>query len=313
MAEAMIIGRLAHVHLVVDDVPASVGFYQDLLGLAPVKESPSVTYLATGKGGMFDLALQQGEPALDHFAFAVSGDEDLRSARAALTAAGVESAELEPGQDPGVAAGIRFTLPSGHAMELIVPAAPTVFTPTPMVDGRHFAGVGPVALEHITMTCGDVEDVASFLIEVLGFQLTESVQPPGEPWFNAFLRTRDQHHDAAFFASDDGDLPGLNHVCFAVPSVVDLVKAADLASARGHLLDASIGRHLAGNNVFIYLKDPAGHRVEVNTDMARIADGAPPRVVEAMRFDAWRESIAPGVLPSTPARDRRARAHLAGG
>ena len=310
--EIMIVGRLTHVHLIVDDISLAASFYGELFGLVPVAETATVRYLAGGKGAAFDLALERGDPALDHFAFSLAHSEDLAIAHRALTQAGVRVSELPRSDEPGVAAGVRFALPSGHVMELVQLDDPAVFTPTPLVDRRHLVGVGPVSLEHITMTCGDVEETAAFLTRELEFRLTESVQPAGEPWFNAFLRCGDQHHDAAFFANDDGDAPGLNHLCFAVPSVSDLVRVADIASARGHMLDASMGRHLAGNNVFIYLKDPAGHRVEVNTDMARIEAGASPRILSEMRFDAWREGIAPGVLPSTPARDGRREASAAG-
>jgi catechol 2,3-dioxygenase len=190
-------------------------------------------------------------------------------------------------------------------MELVLMVGASPYTPTPFVGSEHFVGGGPVQLEHITMTCSDVQETAGFLTEQLAFRLTESVQPPGEAWFNAFLRCRDQHHDAAFFSEGPDAGPGLNHICFAVPAVADLVRVADVASGLGYPLDASIGRHLAGNNVFIYLKDPAGHRVEVNTDMARIDVSAAPRIVPEMRFDAWRDGIAPAVLPPTPARDGR--------
>ena len=197
-------------------------------------------------------------------------------------------------------------LPSGHIAELVVRDAPEVFRATPLIDHRHFAGAGPAPIEHLTLTCGDVERTTLFLTEALGFRLTESVQPAGQPWFNAFLRCRDRHHDLAFFASDDGDVPGLNHLCFAVPSVVHLVRVADLLAGHGTVLDASLGRHINGNNIFIYFKDPDGNRIEVNTDMARIDPAAPPRILEAMRFDAWRESIPPQVLTSSACVDGRA-------
>ena len=216
------------------------------------------------------------------------------------------SCPVDPANDLGIVEGIRFVLPSGHVAELVVRDAPEVFRATPLIDHRHFAGAGPAPIEHLTMTCGDVERTALFLTESLGFRLTESVQPAGQPWFNAFLRCRDRHHDLAFFASDDGDVPGLNHLCFAVPSVVDLVRVADLLAAHGIALDASLGRHINGNNIFIYFKDPDGNRIEVNTDMAQIDPAAPPRILEAMRFDAWRESIPPQVLTSSACRDGRA-------
>src|SRR5262249_35700600 len=136
-------------------------------------------------------------------------------------------------------------------------------------------------------------------------RLTESVRPEPGFWFNAFLRTRDRHHDLAFFANRDGDAPGLNHVCFAVPSVDRIVQVWDLLVERGVFLDSSLRRHLAGNNVCVYSKDPTGNRIEVNTQMAEIDAAADPRILPEMRFDAWRPSIPPALLPTSPCRDGR--------
>jgi catechol 2,3-dioxygenase len=298
--------RLAHVALGTDDPDRLATFYGDLFGLVECARRGDVVFLSSGKTPGYELALGPWPTGLEHFALAVAGRDALTRLAERLRATGVEVAHVEPDTEHGVAEGVRFVLPSGHVVELVLASEPEAFRATPLIDRRHFAGGGPVPIEHVTLTCDDVERTASFMIEQLGLRLTESVQPPGEPWFNAFLRCRDRHHDVAFFASEDGDVPGLNHFCFAVPSVEHLVRVADLVSGHGICLDASPGRHVNGNNVFIYFKDPDGNRVEVNTDMAEIDPAAPPRVLDAMRFDAWRESIPPQVLTSSPCRDGRA-------
>jgi catechol 2,3-dioxygenase len=160
-------------------------------------------------------------------------------------------------------------------------------------------------LEHVTMTCGDVRRTAEFLIEHLDIRLSETVQPPGGKWFNAFMRCQNRHHDLAFFESPDGDVPGLNHFCFAVPSVAEIVRVADLLAQSGTYLDSSLGRHISGNNVFIYFKDPSGNRVEVNTDMAEIDPSADARIMSESLFDAWRPGIPPALLTSSACRDGR--------
>ena len=304
----MLNARLDHVALGTNDPERMSAFYGELLGLAEVGRSHDQIYLAGGTTSGYELALGPGPAGLDHFGLAVADRETLVEASERLEAKGVDVASVEPAYDLGILEGIRFVLPSGHIAELVVRDAPEVFRATPLIDRRHFAGAGPAPFEHLTMTCRDVEGTARFLTESLGFRLTESVQPTGQPWFNAFLRCRDRHHDLAFFASDegDGDVPGLNHLCFAVPSVVHLVGVADLLAAHHIVLDASLGRHINGNNIFIYFKDPDGNRIEVNTDMAQIDPAAPPRILEAMRFDAWRESIPPQVLTSSACRDGRA-------
>jgi catechol 2,3-dioxygenase len=304
----MVISRLAYVALGAGDADRMLDFYGALFGVVEVERRDGVVYLAGGKTGAFDLALGPWPSGMDRFAFAVGGPSDLAEARGRLLHAGVQTTDLPAGSVPGVEDGVRFVLPSGHVMELVVESAPEVFRLTSRIDTRHHAGIGPVPLEHVTMNCGDVQATASFLIDTLDLRLSESVRPAGAPWFNAFLRCRDRHHDIAFFADPDGDVPSLNHFCYAVPSVQDLVRVADVAASLGVALDSSPGRHVNGNNIFIYLKDPDGNRVEVNTDMAEIDPAAPPRITEEMRFDAWRAGIPPDMLTASPCRDGRTAA-----
>lgn len=302
----MHVARLAHVAIGAQGTPGLQRFYEELFGLVEVERRDGFAFLSTGRGFGCDVVLGPWPAGLDHFAFAVADEHSLEEARARLAEAGVDVQPLDTAQEHGLADGIRFALPSGHAMELVLPAATEVYEPRPLIDHRHHRGIGPVFLEHITMTCGDVEATAAFLTETLGFRLSETVQPqPGE-WFNAFLRCRDRHHDLALFDSPDGDVPGLNHFCFAVPSVDHIVRVADLLVGHGTPLDSSIGRHISGNNVFVYFKDPSGNRLEVNTDMAEIDPSAAPRVMTESRYDAWRPSIPPALFASSRCRDARA-------
>ncbi|MBS1888207.1 MAG: VOC family protein [Actinobacteria bacterium] len=299
------ITRLSHVALGVSDSARMLDFYGGLFGVVEVERRGETLYLSGGTKGGFDLSLEAGEPGVDHFAFAVRDAAALVEAGKRLAAAGVDASNLAAGSEPGIEAGIAFALPSGHAVELVLESDRQAFRPTASIPAPHHQGAGPVPLEHITLNCGDVQVTAEFLIGVLGLRLSESIRPDGSNWFNAFLRAGHRHHDVAFFASDDGDVPGLNHFCFAVPAVEDLVRVADLAAGMGIVLDCSIGRHVNGNNVFIYLKDPEGNRVEVNTDMAEIDPAAPPRIGSKMEFDVWRESIPPAMLTASRCRDAR--------
>src|SRR5204862_298706 len=89
-----------------------------------------------------DSVTPSSPPRLDHFAFEVADAESLAEAERRLAVAGVDAAAVDPGDDHAVAAGIRCTLPSGHVMELVLPAGTQVFTPAPLVPGAHHRGIG---------------------------------------------------------------------------------------------------------------------------------------------------------------------------
>jgi hypothetical protein len=227
---------------------------------------------------------------MDHFAFELSSEEALRELRTGLAGAGVAVDELNLEQEYAIAAGCALVLPSGHRMELVVPERPRVFRGTPTVEHRHAKGIGPVALEHLTIDCADVESTGRFLTERLGF------------------------HDLGLFSNWAFDGPGFNHVGFTVAAAGDLVRAADAAYRLGHALQYSIGRHLVGDNVFVYLLDPAGNRVEIGTPLTGVEVAAPTRWFDASAdsewrgFDAWNAGPIPeDVRRAGPCVDARIR------
>jgi catechol 2,3-dioxygenase len=298
----MLVSRLAHVSLDVVDVDAEVAFYGELLGLDVVAESGGAVYLACGATNTYELCLRQGEPRLDHFALAVLGEAALSELRERLDRAGAPYTDLDVDDDPGLAAGLETSLPSGHILELVAESQPRGFEARSAYAPTHHRGVGPVALEHITLLCGDIGACAGFAIDALDLRISDSVQPPGGSWANTHLRAGVLHHDLGLLR---GDQAAMHHLAFAVASVADLVAAADLLAARGAALDCSIGRHVAGNNVFLYFKGPSGHRLELNTDMARVDAAAPAHIVDAgIAFDAWRPGRPPALAGGTPIRER---------
>lgn len=315
----MVIGRLAHVAIGAENLTENLALYRDLLGVVEVARSDETVYLSGGRRAGFDLALGAWGRGLHHFAFEVAREEDLAAAAARLEQRGVRVQTLDSSPEPGVAAGIRFVLPSGHVMELVVLESPTPFEATPQVDARHRRGIGPVVLEHLTLNVDDVRETAEFLVETLDFKLTElSRSGPASPWFVAFVRTRDLHHDLGLFHNHVASGPGLDHFGFGVRSVDDLVRAADILRGLGQFLECSPGRHIAGDNVFVYLQDRSDNRVELGTPLATIDVAAPPRIFEAAAddkgwqgvFDAWREGIPPAVRRPNPCFDgRRAAAY----
>jgi len=310
----VLVDRIAHVAVGVGPhLDASLRFYGELLGVVQVGQSDTTVYLAGGRKPSYDIAIGPWDPGLHHIAFEVGSEADLERAEARLRAAGAYVEEIDPADEHGVESGIRFILPSGHLMELVVVSGSRVFPGTPMLDRRHFVGVGPTALEHVSLNLDDVADTASFLGETLDFRVTEYSRGAGQDWYLAFTRARELHHDLGLFRNGPGDSgPKLNHYGFVVQSVGDLVRAADIARGLGVFLQCSPGRHLIGDNIFVYIADPAGNRVEIATPLARVEAAAPTRVFDATddsewigNFDAWRESMPPAARTALPCFDAR--------
>jgi catechol 2,3-dioxygenase len=300
----VIVSRLAHVAFDVPDLEAAIRFYEAVLGLAAIARTDECVYLSGGRTATYEVCLRAGAARLDHLAFSVDS----------LATAGkqLEYEALDVPDEPGVRRAVATCLPGGQVIELIEESAPVGYRTSPRAPALNHCGVGPVTIEHITLLSDDIQADAEFAVDRLGFRITDSVRPPGEPWGNTHMRLGTQHHDLALLRGTGHDRPELHHVCFAVPSVSELVRLADSLATRGMALDASIGRHEAGNNIFLYFKDPFGQRLEVNTDMARVDPAAPPNVIDApVPFDAWRAGRPPALSAGSATRDGRRTSRLA--
>jgi catechol 2,3-dioxygenase len=290
----MSLQRLAHVELRVADLDAAVEFYGRMLGLVEVDRSGDTVYLSGRTSAGWDLALSTGGQGLDHFAFVAETEADVEAARESLTAAGVVVKPLPDDDNSGARDGIRFTIRSGHEMELVV-----LDNPLPYLGGTRMlpaglGGIGPLPLDHITLMTSDLDETVEFLTTVLSFRCTEILQGGNGVNFGAFLRTRDQHHDLAYFRCPPELNPQINHVAFRVRSIEDLGRACDIAADVGWELDCSPGRHVCGNNLFLYIRDPSGNRTELSGDLAQIEAASPTRVLgpDVHRFDMWGQPVS---------------------
>jgi catechol 2,3-dioxygenase len=285
--------RLAHVHLRIEELEPAVEFYARLLGMVEVERANDTAYLTGRMSAGWDLALGLGGRGLDHFAFVVETEADLEAARASLERAGVAVQPLPDDDRSGAKTGIRFELPSGHLMELVVLGDRAVYLGGTRMVPPGPGGIGPVPLDHITLMTSEIDEVVDFLTGVLSFRCTELLETADGMRFGAFLRTRDQHHDLAFFRCSPEENPLINHVAFRVRSIEDLGRACDIAADMGWEADCSPGRHVAGNNIFLYIRDPSGNRIELSGELAQIEIGAPTRVLgpDDHRFDMWGQPL----------------------
>ena len=105
----MIVSRLAHIAFAVSDVEVATEFYRNVFGLEVVGDDGCHRFLAGGRSRTFELALTEGKPAMEHFAFSVCGRSALAEAQARLQVAGVELSDINAG--PGVDRRVSFRAP----------------------------------------------------------------------------------------------------------------------------------------------------------------------------------------------------------
>jgi catechol 2,3-dioxygenase len=259
MPERPNVVRAGHAVLYVTDLHASRTFYEDLLGLQRVHATADAVYLRGWEEREWSLALRRGPtPGVRHLAFKVWEEADLDRVVALARRLELPWREEEEFERPRM---VRVQDPSGFPAAFYRRAGRY---PSRLQAYHEHRGPGLQRLDHFNLFCPDVPRALAFYTEELGFRLTEYTVDDEERVWAAWLQRKGNVHDVALTT---GAGPRLHHVAYWVPDPLAVLRAADLLAAAGHLeaLERGPGRHGISNAMFLYLRDPDGHRVELYT------------------------------------------------
>jgi catechol 2,3-dioxygenase len=156
-----------------------------------------------------------------------------------------------------------------------------------------YRGGGGLRLDHFQLHVPDVHALTTFYTS-LGFRVSEYVTPDDERLIAVFLQRKGNPHDIVLF---EGPGPRFHHVAFTTSDVHRLALACDVAGELGYgaEVERGPGRHGPGHALYVYMRDPDGHRVELFTTHYQTLDIDD----EPVRWDA-RESQF-GMLWGLPA------------
>jgi catechol 2,3-dioxygenase len=275
--------QFEHVELGVPNVDEAVAFYRDVVGMADLGTVDGTTYLGFGLDDNYDLALTQGE-GIRHFAFRVETPAEIDAYAKRLDEHGIAH-ERRDGTERGQQHGIRFELPSGHPMEFVTVADHPYPLPSRPVHART-SGFRPIDNDHIGLMTQDVKGLCEFFRDVLGFRISDYVEPEegSDFWVLGFVRNGAYHHDISIAVGDKT----LHHYAVTATSFEHMKDACDMLAAAGQVIELGPGRHPAGSNLFLYVVLPDGHRLEFSAEMAFLHDGTPTRRLDGEgSLDAW--------------------------
>jgi len=260
--------RASHVVLTVSDLAASRAFYTEVAGLVVSAEADGVLYLrGVEEAAHHSLVLRQaaGIPSCERIGMRVVNEDHLARAHDVLAAAGCAVAWAEV---PFQGRTLHVTDPVGTPIELCarMEAMPRMIT-------RFSTHKGGAAgrLDHTQVLTPEVPMACAFYMS-LGFRLAEYISPAEEgPLLGAFLQRKGNPHDIVFF---NGAGPRLHHFAFTTPDGASLLRACDVAGELGHGrgVERGPGRHGPGHALFVYLRDPDGHRVELFNTHYQVMD-----------------------------------------
>lgn len=270
------ITRASHVRLQVTDLEKSRDFYRDVIGLVVTEEDDDAIYLrGLEESAHHSLVLARGAEARAlQIGLRVRGDEDIVAAEAFCKNAGLRYERVElPQQGPT----LRFVDPVGTHLELT--------SSMPTVERKHqrfaeFTAGAPQRIDHYQVVTYDVQTATEFWTG-LGMRLAEYTARDGsdELW-GSWMEVKGNTHDLVF---TNGRGPRLHHFAYTVPDGLSLLHAADVAGdlGFGDEIDRGPGRHGISNALFLYVRDPDQHRIELFTTHYQFID----LEEEPMRWD----------------------------
>ena len=264
--------RPGHVALRVLDLDKAVTHYTEVLGLTETaRDGQGRVFLkAWDEADHHSVVLRQADEAgMDYMGWRVDSAATLERLVGDVSRSGLVSQTrwVPAGEHPGTGKRFRFTIPTGHSMELyaekeIVGCATGYLNPEPWPDGLR--GMAPSRFDHCLLYGDDLDGTVKLFTEVLGFGLAEQVVAgPEKLQIAAFLSCSNKAHDVAFIRQPMKNK--FHHASFLLDSWHEVLKAADIISKRKVSLDLGPTRHGITRGQTIYFFDPSGNRNEVFT------------------------------------------------
>jgi len=274
------VAALRSVELATPDLANSVDFYTRVWGLEVVAEARDKVFLAATGDDFYVLELKAGQQAeLCKTSLRVHEQNTLPQLLEKTVAYGCHVLQ-GIGVAPSPAGGTHFVVrePQGAVLEFIHGDRRRAGGP---IENR------PLRLAHVNVNSRQIETLAQFYQDVLGFELTDRSK------LMAFLRCNADHHTMVVA---DAPTNGLNHVAFQMPDLESVMRGSGRLIDHGYPIAWGVGRHGPGNNVFAYFVDPTGVVIEYTAEVLQVDDsyrykGPDEWVWPPGRSDQW--GIAP--------------------
>lgn len=262
--------RPGHVALRVMDLDKAVNHYVEALGLIEVtRDDQGRAFLkAWDEADHHSVVLRQADEAgMDYMGWKVDSAATLERLAGEVKNSGLvtDTSWVAAGEHPHTGKRFRFTIPTGHVMELYAQKDATgcsngYLNPEPWPDG--LKGMAPSRFDHCLLYGDDLDGTVKLFTEVLGFGLAEQVVAgPDKLQIAAFLSCSNKAHDIAFIRQPMKNK--FHHASFQLDNWYEVLKAADIISKRKISLDLGPTRHGITRGETIYFFDPSGNRNEV--------------------------------------------------
>lgn len=198
-----------------------------------------------------------GRDELQYVGWEVAGPAALEEAAADLARAGIRPTRgsAEECARRCVEGLVAFHDPWGFRHELFYGQRSLMsFRPTRDISGFVTSELG---MGHIVLAVPDLQAATRFLVDVLGFRVSDFIDLP---FPLAFFHCNPRHHTIA--VGQMGPLAGLHHIMLEVKDLNDVGTTYELCRKSGVPLSMDLGRHSNDRMLSFYVRTPGGFEIE---------------------------------------------------
>jgi catechol 2,3-dioxygenase len=292
------LAHLAHVELLTPKPAASLRFFVDVLGMTESGRRGDSVYLR----GWDDyerhtLKLTASKVAgMGHMAFRATSPEALERRVAVIEATGLGKGWTDG--DLGHGRAYAFDTTDGHHMEIYYDtewyAPGPELKPALKNQAQRFParGANVRRIDHLNLLTSDVAELRHFMEAAVGLRTTEMIVLDNGQEAGAWMTTTNKTYDLAFTADHYGARGRFHHLTYALDSRDEVLRAADIFLENGVYIESGPHKHAVQQTFFLYVYEPGGNRIEVDSAGARLmlAPDWPPVVwseAERKKGQAW--------------------------
>ena len=270
------LAHLAHVELLTPKPEESLHFFANILGMTETGRNGDSVYLR----GWDDyerhtLKLTASKAAgMGHVAFRATSPEALARRVAVIEASGLGRGWTDG--DLGHGPSYRFVTTDDHVMEIYYEtewyAPPPELKPSLKNQAQRFParGANVRRIDHLNLLTSDVAELRHFLEDVVGMRTTEMIVLDNGQEAGAWVTTTNKTYDLAFTLDHYGARGRFHHLTYALDSREEVLRAADIFLENGVYIESGPHKHAVQQTFFLYIYEPGGNRIEVDSAGARL-------------------------------------------
>jgi catechol 2,3-dioxygenase len=260
------ITRSSHAVITSRDLEASRDFYEQVIGLVLTERNADTLYFR-GLEEVCHHSLVIKRKSDNHEAeaigFRVYTEEELDKAEHFYRSKGLPARWIEV---PHQGRTLLVNDPAGTPVQL---CATMTTTPRVYTQFQDFKGGAAMRFDHYQIQVPNVQEQTDFYAE-MGFRISEYMALD-EKLIATFMFRKPGTQDIVFLENPG---PRLHHFAYTVSDSHSILRACDIAGnlGMGDVVERGPGRHGPAGVLFVYLRDPDGHRVELFCDHYLLID-----------------------------------------